>query len=163
VCERAKGDTATDLSLVRCRAARHVIFGPNGEEHLILRDADRALTLKLHGSRASMAPVSPTFLVRGIPNPHTLAADFGGLAILVNSPRCTPHRTRERLFMRDALVALDARCVGATYRETAAVIYGAERAKAAWSSASTAMKQRIRHGLARAEQFRDGAYRKLLE
>ena len=92
-----------------------------------------------------MAPVSPTFLVRGIPNPHTLAADFGSLAVLVNSPQHTAHRSREQLFIRDALVALDARRVGATYRETAAIIYGAERANAAWSSASTAMKQRIRH------------------
>ena len=65
--------------------------------------------------------------------------------------------------MRDALVALDARWVGATYRETAAVIYGAERAHAAWASSSTAMKERMRHALARAEQFRDGAYRNLLK
>ena len=65
--------------------------------------------------------------------------------------------------MRDALVALDGRRVGATYRETAAVIYGPERARAAWLSASTAMKDRMRHALARGEQFRDGAYRKLLE
>jgi hypothetical protein len=163
VCERAKGDSAADLSIAQCHAAEHVVIGPTGEELVLLRDTDSALTLRLRGSKASLASVRATFLVRGIPDPHRVASDFRSLAGLVHSPRFNAHRTRQRLFMRDALIALDARCVGATYRETAAVIYGAERARAAWSSAGTAMKERMRYALARGEQFRDGAYRQLLD
>jgi hypothetical protein len=110
-----------------------------------------------------VAPVDVTFLLRGIPDPNRLAAGFSNLAGLVHLPQRTAARSRERLFMRDALIALDARRVGATYRETAAVIYGAERAHAAWSSSSTALKERMRHALARGEEFRDGAYTTLLE
>jgi hypothetical protein len=121
------------------------------------------LTLRLRGSRALLAPVSTTFLVRGIPDPHRLATAFSSLTALMLTPHRRVHRSRERLFLRDALVALDARHIGASYRETAAIIYGAERARVAWSSASTAMKERMRHALARGEQFRDGAYRQLLE
>ena len=80
----------------------------------------------------------------------------------MHSPQRNAARSRERLFMRDALIALDARRIGATYRATAAIIYGAEHARAAWSSSSTAIKERMRHALARGEQFRDGAYRTLL-
>lgn len=92
-----------------------------------------------------------------------MAAAFRNLAGLVHSPQRTTPRSRERLFMRDALIALDARRVGATYRQTAALIYGVERARAAWSSSSTAIKERMRYALARGEQFRDGAYTTLLE
>jgi len=162
VCERARDHSATDLCIDQCPAADHVVIGPTADEYVLLRDADRALTLRLVGSRACVAPVSPTFLVRGIPDPHRVAARFSSLAGLVHSPQRTAVRSRERLFMRDALIALDARRIGATYRATAAVIYGAERARAAWSSSSTAIKERMRHSLARGEQFRDGAYRTLL-
>jgi hypothetical protein len=55
------------------------------------------------------------------------------------------------------------RSAGATYREIAAVIFGAESARAAWSSNSSWMKERVRHALESGEQYRDGAYRKLLE
>ena len=121
-----------------------------------------ALTLRLLGSRACVAPVGLTFLVRGIPDPNRLAAGFTNLAGLLHSPQRTPPHSRERSFMRDALVALDARRGGASYRETAAIIYGADRARAAWSSSSTALKERMRHALARGEEFRDGAYTSLL-
>jgi hypothetical protein len=92
-----------------------------------------------------------------------VAVDFGILDGLVHSPHRKVHRSRERFFMLDTLVDLDARCAGASYRETAAVIFGAEKVRAAWSSKSSWMKDRMRHALARGQQFRDGAYRKLLQ
>ena len=143
-CDRARAAAVADLLIVECAAARHVIIGPAGEEQLVFGNADIALTLRLHGSRALLAPVSTTFLVRGIPEPQRLATAFSTLTALMLTPHRRVHRSRERLFLRDALVALDARRIGASYRETAAIIYGAERAHAAWSSASTAMKERMR-------------------
>jgi hypothetical protein len=92
-----------------------------------------------------------------------VASDFGILDGLVHSPHRKVRRSRTGLFMRDTLVALDGRCAGATYRETAAVIFGVEKVRTAWSSKSSWMKDGMRHALARGEQFRDGAYRKLLE
>ena len=85
------------------------------------------------------------------------------LAHLLRSPQREVRRSREQLFLRDALVALDGHHVGATYRDTAAVIYGPDRANAAWASASTAMKERMRRALARGEEYRDGAYKEFLE
>jgi hypothetical protein len=65
--------------------------------------------------------------------------------------------------MREALVALDGLCAGASYREMAAVLYGAEEARAAWSSLSRAMKDRMCRALRKGERLRDGSYRKLLQ
>jgi hypothetical protein len=144
-------------------AATHMIVGPNGQEHVVLRDAERAVTLSVEGSRVCLGGVDVTFLVEGIPNPVIVATRFGMLNDLIVSPRLSGQRSRSRVFMRDALVALDARQLGATYRETAAAIHGAERARAAWSSTSTAMKERMRHLLARGKNLRDGAYRSLLD
>ena len=152
-----------DLHLHGHVAATHMIVGPNGQEHVVLRDAERAVTLRVEGSRVCLGGVDVTFLVEGIPNPVTVATRFGMLNDLIVSPRLSGQRSRSRVFMRDALVALDARQLGATYRETAAVIHGAQRARAAWSSTSTAMKERMRHLLARGQDLRDGAYRSLLD
>jgi hypothetical protein len=60
VSGRAKGGSTADFSIARCRSAEHVIIGPTGGEYLILRDSGRALTLQLHGSRASVAAVNTT-------------------------------------------------------------------------------------------------------
>jgi len=117
----------------------------------------------MHGSRASLAPVSTTFLLHGIPEPRTVAAHLTTLAALVAHPNHQLHCAREPLLLREALVALDGRCVGASYREMAAVLYGVKRARAEWCAVSRAMKDRMRRALAKGERLRDGGYRKLLE
>jgi len=117
----------------------------------------------MHGSRASLAPVSTTFLLHGIPEPRTVAAHLFTLATLVSHPNHQLHSAREPLLLREALVALDGRCAGASYREMAAVLYGVERAVAEWSAVSRAMKDRMRRALAKGERLRDGAYRELVE
>ena len=48
--------------------------------------------------------------------------------------------TRSSLAFRNALIALDAHETGLTYFETAAIIYGEDRATEAWQSPSRAMK-----------------------
>ncbi len=161
-----------DLSIARLTSARHVVIGPAGEESVILRDADKALTLRFHGSRASRAPVTTTFQLPGIPEPSTVAAALASLADLVLRPNHNPHQdrhpllvrqARDPLLLREALVALDGRRIGASYRDMAAVIFGAEDARAAWSSKSRWMKDRMHRALAKGEQLRDGGYRMLLQ
>jgi hypothetical protein len=143
-------------------AAKHLIVGAKREEHLLLRDAERAVTLRLDGVGACLKPIALTFLIEGLPDPEACVTRFAMLNHLIGSPRLKAQRSRRRIFMRDALVALDSRLLGATYQETAAVIHGVQRARAAWSSTSTAMKERMRHLLARGQALRDGAYRGLL-
>ena len=163
VAHRPTGELPPDLQLRGHVAAGHIIVGPCGREHVVLRDAHHAVTLRVHGARTSLGGVNVTFLITGVPNPVTVATEFRLLRDLVAAPRLSAQRSRARIFMRDALVAVDARQLGATYQETAAIIYGPDRARTAWRSTSTALKERMRHLLARGQHLRDGAYRTLLE
>jgi len=160
---RAGDGYSADLPIRGHVAAKHVIIGPTGREHILLRDALHSVTLRLHGSRACLGNVNITFAIPGLPDPDALARRFRLLTGLVRSPHEATHPSRSRLLMRDALVALDASQLGASYRETAALIYGADRARSAWGSPSTAMKERMRHILVRAREWRDGGYRTLLD
>jgi hypothetical protein len=122
-----------------------------------------ALTLRLHGSRASLAPVTTTFLFSGLPDPDAVSKALRNLTRLLRHPNHKTHVGRDPLLMREAIVALDGRCVGATHRDVAVVLFGYEDVRAAWSGASRWMKDRVCRALAKGEYLRDGGYRDLLE
>ena len=162
VAERAAPEAASALSISRCAAAGHIIVAPSGEEYIIFRDAERAATLRLEGDRASLGPVHVTFLIRNLPDPQRLADRFRTLTQLISSPRPQARPSRLRLFLRDALFALDARHAGMSQREIASVLYGVEATRSGWSSSKGSIRERIRHLLGRGQQLRDGGYRRLL-
>jgi hypothetical protein len=161
-CCRASG-SAFDLSVANLRSAKGAIVGPGREEYVLLGGSDLALTLRLGGSRATLGPVCTTFLLRGIPDPTKLAADFATLDSLLHGPRSRVHRSHHRLLLRDALVALDARCIGASHRDAAELIFGVEGVRNTWSGRGGWLKERMRRALATGEKLRDGGYRRALE
>lgn len=163
LANRSPGDNNPDLSVRDLTSVRHVVLGPASEQYILLRDADTSLTLRLQGSRASRAPVSTSILLPGLPDPEAVSKALGHLGRLVRRPNHHPNASRDLLFIRDALIALDGRCVGASYREIAAVIYGWQKVRVAWSSRSRWMKDRICRAFAKGENLREGGYRKLLE
>jgi hypothetical protein len=163
IADRTPDDNCPDLCVRTLTSARHVVIGPAREQYVLLRDAETALTLRLHGSRASLAPVRTSILFHGLPNPNLVAKALSTLAGLVMCPTHDPHVSRDFLFLRDALIALDGLCMGASYREMAAVVYGYQEARAAWSSGSRWMKDRMCRALAKGKQLRDGGYHKLLQ
>jgi len=162
-CGRPARGSPSDLCLGDLRSAKNIIIGPGREEHVLLGDCDRALTLRLQGARACLGPVSTTFLLRGIPEPAKLAADFGALNALLRGHRSRVHQSRDRLLSRDALVALDGRRARASHREIAELIFGVERVREAWSGRGGWLKERMRRALATGEKLRDGGYRGALE
>lgn len=163
IVSRTPDDKTPDFSVRDLSSARHVVLGPTGEQYVLLRDADAALTLRLRGCRASRGSVSASILFHGLPEPGTVAKALGTLRGLIHYPKHHLHDARDLLFLRDALVALDGRCVGASYREMATLIYGSRATEAAWSGNSRWMKDRMCRALARGEQLRDGGYRNLME
>jgi len=156
--------SANILSLADLSSAKHILVGPTYEQDVLLRDSFHALTLRLYGARSFMAPVCASFLIAATPEArHTLPTIATALN-LVFQPKHTSDRSGERLLLRDAVVSLDARCAGASYRETAALIFGAEYTRAQWGPGkSTWLKERMRHARAKGETLRDGGYRKLLQ
>jgi hypothetical protein len=162
LCCRAPG-SGFDLAIANLRSAKSFIVGPGREEYVLLGDSDLALTLRLRGSRAILGPVRTTFLLRGIPDATKLAADFATFGTLLRAPQSRVHRSHHRLLLRNALVALDARCIGASHRDVAELIFGADSVRNAWSGRGSWLKERVRRALATGEALRDGGYRGALE
>lgn len=163
MADRTQRGACPDLNLRNLTSARHLILGPAGAQHILLSDTDAALTLRLHGSRVSLSPVNTSILFHGLPEPDLVSNALRVLAGLVLRPNHNPHNSRDLLFLRDALIALDGHCVGASYREMAVVIYGWQKVRAAWSGRSRWMKDRMARALSKGEHLRDGGYHKLLE
>ncbi len=144
------------------RCVQHVITRTNGDEFVQIRTSDRFITLNLRGYTVTRGPVHLTIYISGLQN-----ARSNGLMMLRLADLTTPdprwvRYSRHRLLLRDALICLDAKQAGATYRDMALIIYGRQRTKAAWDGPSRSIKDRIRYALARGLHLRNGAYRTLL-
>jgi hypothetical protein len=163
IAERATSRAPAALSIKGYTAAGHIVIGPTGQEYIVFRDAERAASLRLEGSRAGLGAVTVTFLVRDLPDPGLLAQRFRTLGRLIAAPRPEVRPSRTRLFHRDALIALDARLVGLSHREIAVLLHGADAVRSSWSRSSGSIRERVRNLLARGQELRDGAYRKLLD
>ncbi len=74
------------------------------------------------------------------------------------APDLTPYQTR--MLMR-ILQALDAHLDGASVRQTAEALFGAERVKADWYR-NTPLRDQVRYLIRRGRQLMDGGYRELL-
>ena len=86
----------------------------------------------------------------------------GGSARILRTPsgqRVGPRWTATTLKLRDALVTLDGRMAGASYREIAIVLYGLDYVERNWM---TGLKERMRRHFLRGLLFSTGRYRDLL-
>lgn len=150
-----------DLALSRCRSVNHVVIGPDGVEHVLVRSSSSALTLRLVGARAYRNPVNLTYLISA----RSAASDAPLLQKAQEMIRARGRvavRTRRQLMMRNALIALDGKSAGATYFEIAVAIVGHTRARQAWRSTSRSLKDHVRRAWRLGKHLRDGASLELL-
>jgi hypothetical protein len=162
IAKRAATAERAHIHIATLKAARHVIFTSPLDAVVLLRDSNRAVSVQMQGSRPVANPITVIFQTHGLPDPSDVRAEFAALKAVVRSRGSRVHRTREREALRDALVALDANCAGASHRETAEILVGPARARAEWG-ANSALKLRARRALAKGERLRDGGWRQLLE
>ena len=151
-----------DLHLADLRCVSHIVITPDGAETLLINTSERALMLRLCGQTTLNGPVCLTFQIAGLRALPAAGLSLLSLPDLLASRPRTLDRSRRRLLMRDALVALDGRTAGASYREIAAVIAGAERAQAAWKSSDHSLKDRMRRALKAGLALCNGRYRLLI-
>ena len=131
-------------------------------QKLLVHATDLAVTLELRGDLITDAPINLTFHVHRLT--HAKAA--GSLLIklsqvLGRTPRRIVRSVRHSL-MRNALIALDGRHAGASYRDMAIVAFGSKRANAAWNSTSRAIKDHIIRAADKGDALVDGGYRRLI-
>ena len=153
----------SDVHLTELQCVRHIVVSAEGAETLLINTSDKALTLRLRGATALLGPVCLTFQIAGM-----RALPYSGRSILrlpdmlTGRPRKF-NRSRRKLLLRDALVAIDGRQAGATYRDVAVVVAGAESARTAWRNSDHSLKDRMRRALKSGMLLRNGRYRILIK
>lgn len=129
-----------------------------------MSDSNHALTLRSRGTRVSRGPIDVVVKLEGVPNAAAILQSLTKFERLVRHPEQAVDRSLWRILRRDALAALDGKCLGASYRDVATVLYGADATRrGVWSSANNPLKEHMRRALAMGRYLRDGGYRELLD
>jgi hypothetical protein len=141
----------------------HVLVDVTGRQHVVLRANQASIQLTIEGADLTSRPAAITLLVPGF---DRIAAARGQLDLLdrVLSPNRAPSsvlprwttRTRN---LRDALITLDGRRAGASHKEIAILIYGAENVTTDWG---VGLRQRMQRHYSRGAALAAGGYRDFL-
>jgi hypothetical protein len=141
----------------------HVLIDATSRQHVVLRANQASIQLTIEGPDLTAGPVAITFLVSGLAR-IAKARDQLDLLDRVLSPNRAPSsglprwttRTRN---LRDALITLDGRRAGASHKEIAILIYGAEDVAADWGAG---LRQRMQRHYSRGAALAAGGYRDFL-
>jgi hypothetical protein len=143
-------------------STEHILVERDGRQHVVLRAHGAAIQLTIDGADVTAGPVALTFQVRGLTAVAPACDHLTALRrILRTRSRKTagPRWTATTLKLRDALVTLDGRMAGASYREIAIVLYGLAYVERNWW---TGLKERMRRHFLRGLLLAYGRYRDLL-
>lgn len=154
--------TDADLALNRLSCVKHIVVGPDRTQWLLMHTTAMAMMFELRGEQIADAPVNVTILIGGLAHAKPTGALLMKVPVLLSSqPRYTLNSV-SRILLRTALIALDGRRIGASYRDVADVAFGTKLATKAWNSPGRAMKDHVirasKHGAALAA----GGYERLL-
>ncbi|WHU04372.1 DUF2285 domain-containing protein [Sphingomonas sp. NIBR02145] len=152
-----------DLARVGCFSA--VLRGDDPVEHVLLSDGLHRLRLDVRGGTVTHAPVCFRFVFDGL---RKIDAPLLTLQRLVAVGRrgvlplglFAAERRAERWIA--ALRALDAREAGASQRDVAETLFGADRVRADWAGSSDYLRSQVRRMLAFGTRMRSGGWRALL-
>ena len=137
----------------------------SGRELLLLKGNGCVVQVRCTGmSLLAMEPVRMRFLIDG---GESLEQKY---RILKEAHRIYGDRSvqepvtwsRGALILRNALIACDCHAAGLSLRDTAAVIYGKDRAEEAWAGPSRSMKDEMRRARDRGIELVESGYRELL-
>jgi len=169
VCARAAPTASDDpdgIDLAALAGALTIARGAGGHEYVALSDGWRRVRLDLvEGSLVGPERVKLVFELPGfadLPDRLSTLRRLFGLRVtgrfdptLFPPPAGLPRRL-ETLRVADALHA------GASYREIAAALFGAERVRREWRAPSDFLLSRVRRRVAEAKAMIAGGYRALL-
>lgn len=165
--DRAGVPAAADFRVDRLPANAHLCIDAVGGQHFIFKTDTKRIGLHVNGAMATLGPVRLTFSTVGMSGVSKAIDEFTLLTeILFPDPGKAAPKAKSRpvirIELRDALIALDGKCAGATRREIARVIYGDAAVAAQWSDPSETMKDRVKRSIKRGERLMNGGYRALL-
>lgn len=134
-----------------------------GLQQVVLRANQASIQLAIEGVDVTVGPVAIKFLVAGF-DAAAKARDQLDLLDRVLSPNRAPSSVLPRWTtrtknLRDALITLDGRRAGASLKEIAILICGAEDVDADWG---VGLRQRMQRHYSRGEALAAGRYRDFL-
>jgi hypothetical protein len=140
----------------------HILIDTIGRQHVIVHHSTTDMHLVATGHAVVIAPV---ILGLRIERSTDIGATADRLARLERLSSALPDEesppwTAQTLLLRDALIALDGHCAGATLRKIAAVICGPRRVEEDWPGKG--LRQRVRRARHRGLALHNGGYRDLL-
>ena len=167
VADRAGSPADADFRVDRLPANTHLCIDAVGGQHFIFKTDAESIGLHFDGALATLGPVRLTFSTVSLSGVSKAIDEYALLTeILFPDPGKAAPKLKSkpvtRIELRDALIALDGKCSGATRREIARVIYGDAAVAAQWSDPTAGMKDRIKRSIKRGERLMNGGYRRLL-
>jgi hypothetical protein len=155
---------AKALELTTLPNVEHILIDATDRQHVVLRTSNGTLQMMIEGAHVATARVNLCLSISSM-------SDLVGSARLLRrlEQALSPHDTAlastrpwsaQSKRLRDALLAVDARRAGVTFRQVASLIYGRERVARDWPGAG--LKVRVRRDLHRGLALCGGGYRDLL-
>lgn len=133
---------------------------------LVLSDAALRVQVRCVGTDIRLEPFALEPVTENFPEIRSSTQLIDVLALLFGAVRPPPHSpiwSVEFTRHRDALIALDLRFAGHSYREIAIAIYGRVAVEADWNDPNLTMKNRLIRSVKRGQVMMNGGYRKLLQ
>lgn len=144
-------------------ALRSVHVDAAGRQHIVLKSRNSHVTVCIRGAAVAVAPACVTFEMRGLAHLFAGQRNIALLQDLVeHGPASASAWTVTGSEKRDALIALDAHCHGASHRDVALLIFGPERVQAEWIADGCELKDYVRRCRSRGVRYMQDGYRRLL-
>ncbi len=141
-----------------------VLIEPIGIEQVLLRRGGRIVQLRCLGESIIVEPAAIGAVVDEFPEIENKAQVIRRLAALYrgDDDRDDGSWSPGAMRLRNALIALDGRIAGRSYREIAIVLYGEARVAEEWSDIGRILKNRTIRAAKRGRALMQGDYVKLL-
>jgi hypothetical protein len=134
-----------------------------GRQHVVIKSGSRRMTLTIGGAAVAVAPARLTFEMTSLAGLFAAQRNVALLQELLEDEATNPSAwTATGLEKRDALIALDAHCNGASHREVAVMIFGLDKVEAEWVADGCDLKDYVRRCRSRGVRLMQGGYRRLL-
>ena len=134
-----------------------------GGQHVVIKSGSRRVTICFHGAPVAVAPARVTFELAGLAGLFAAQRNVAALRLQFDhTPPVAAEWTTTAIEKRDALVALDAHCNGASHRDVALMIYGSAKVDAEWVADGCELKDYVRRCRTRGVRLMQGDYRRLL-
>ena len=161
--DRFRTGTDADFCVDALSASASIHVDAAGRQHVVIKSGSRRVTISIRGAPVAVAPTRVTFEMTGLAGLFAAQRTIGLLQeLLEEASASAPAWTVTGLEKRDALIALDAHCNGASHRDVAIMIFGAEKVEAEWIADGCELKDYVRRCRTRGVRYMQGGYRRLL-